>query len=60
MRKSTREAFCNGDKKKHDILEMHYQGVAPSDIDEILLLHRNEARYIISEYWLFDKLHTKR
>lgn len=59
MRKSTREAFCNGDKKKSDILELHYQGVAPSEIDGVLMLHRNEARYTISEYWEYDKLHTK-
>lgn len=59
MRKTTREEFCKRDRKRKQILDLHYDGVAPSDIDGVLLLHRNEARYTISEYWEYDKLRTK-
>lgn len=55
----TMDEYCKGNPRVREILEMHYAGFAPSQIDSALLLHRNEARFTISDYWLFDKLKGK-
>lgn len=44
------------DYRKRNILDLHFKGLAPSEIEKTLMLHQDEARFTISDYWLYDKL----
>ena len=49
------KSYCKEGTQERAILDLHFQGYAPSQIDSELELLLGTAHRVVTEYWAWDK-----